>query len=269
VADSAIQGDIQQMDIWYQALLPSASTTLERKKGGIPSSRCNRRIRIVRVLPNTTSNSLTDTYSNTNRRPNHQQRDDDLDPDLGPLIQTRHTSTHIMLISLSAHRLLLHLHSILARPNRTFWITALALEEACSVCGVWSQGFDIRVVGGIDHVDVLLRFGFLRFERIACRSGVVEWRERRGFALVGFLVLRPGWGEGMRGVHIFDCAQDFYRLVRLLADIGRAGDGQDICRGDHPGLLVDGGHYYCGFRVEEGVMSWMRGFGNGGRIGKC
>jgi hypothetical protein len=185
-----------------------------RKMGGIPSAGVNRCIDIVRALPNTTSNSFTNTNTHTNRCPNHQQRNHHFDPDPRPLIQTRHTSTHIMLVTLSPHSLLLHLHSILAWPNSTLWITALALEEGRIFGRLRSQGFNVRIVGGVNHIDVLLGFGFLRFEGIAGGSCIVEWRERGSFVVERFLIVRGlGGGEGVCRVDIFDCAQDVYGLV--------------------------------------------------------
>ena len=100
-----------------------------------------------------------------------------LDPDLRPLIQTRHTPTQVVLVTLHAHRPLLLFHGVLARPNRALRVAALALEDAgmagclcgCEAC------FDIGIVGGVDHIDVLLGFRFLGFEGISRGSGVVEW----------------------------------------------------------------------------------------------
>ena len=134
-----------------------------------PQSVTDRRIGIRRVLPHTTTDSSADTNSYADRQSNHNQRNQNLDPDLRSLVQARHTPAHHILRLLSSHRLLLHLHGFLAWPDLALHIPGLALEQThiTTLRRLLScqTRFDIGIIRrGVYDVDVLFRLGFLSFE---------------------------------------------------------------------------------------------------------
>jgi hypothetical protein len=180
--------------------LPEESHDIETYLTGNQNEASSSRSRIC-IMPDTTSNSLADTKTDTDGNPHDQERNQNLDPDLGSWLHVLQWTISIAAtLSLSSRRLVLLVQGLLAWPDRAIVRDVLGPAGSQDIgLAVRQASFEVRLI----DVVRLFTFRLDLVETEGCWRAVVvvEW--------VAVLTVTSYRGcDGMGRVDVFNCIHE-------------------------------------------------------------